>query len=322
MWSDLPLFPEKASTIAGRVDDLYFFLVSVSAFFSILIFAAVFYFAVKYRRRSPDERPKPISGSIGLETLWSVIPFILTMIMFGWGATLYFRNARAPLGTVEVYVVGKQWMWKLQHPEGAREINELHVPVGVPVRLIMTSEDVIHSFFVPAFRIKQDVLPGRYTTMWFQPTRAGKYHLFCAEYCGNQHSGMIGWVEVMSPADYQNWLAANSPGESMAAAGRALYQRLDCGSCHTPDGQGRGPSLQNLLGRRFTLESGQAAVADEDYLRESILTPQSKVVAGYSPIMPTYQGQVNEEQVTQLLAYIKSLRESEPVKPSERKTTQ
>jgi cytochrome c oxidase subunit II len=321
MWSDLPLFPDKASTIAGRVDDLYFFLVSVAAFFSILIFAAVFFFAVKYRRRSPDERPKPISGSLKLETLWSVIPFILTMIMFGWGATLYFRNARAPLGTVEVYVVGKQWMWKLQHPEGPREINELHVPIGVPVRLIMTSEDVIHSFFVPAFRIKQDVLPGRYTTMWFQPTRPGKYHLFCAEYCGNQHSGMIGWIDVMTAADYQAWLTANAPAESMAAAGQALYQRLDCGSCHTPDGQGRGPVLQNLIGQRLTLESGQSVVADEDYVRESILNPRAKVVAGYGPIMPTYQGQVTEEQVTELLAYIKSLRQTEPLK-SERKTVQ
>ncbi len=322
MWSDLPLFPDKASTIAGKVDDLYFFLLAVSAFFSILIFAAVFYFAVRYRRRSPDERPKPITGSLRLETLWSVIPFILTMIMFGWGATLYFRNARAPAGSVEVYVVGKQWMWKLQHPEGPREINELHVPIGVPVRLIMTSEDVIHSFFIPAFRIKQDVLPGRYTTMWFQPTRPGKYHLFCAEYCGNQHSGMIGWVEVMTAADYQNWLAANAPGESMAAAGLALYQRLDCGSCHTPDGQGRGPSLQNLMGSRITLETGQTVVADEDYVRESILKPKAKLVAGYGAIMPTYQGQVTEEQVTQLLAYVKSLRGTEPVKQSERKTAQ
>jgi cytochrome c oxidase subunit 2 len=311
MWSDLPLFPERASTVAGSVDDLYFFLVTVSGFFSVLIFAAVFYFAIKYRRRSPDERPKPITGSLALETIWSVIPFILTMVMFGWGASLYFRNSRAPAGTLEIYVVGKQWMWKLQHPEGAQEINNLHIPVGVPVRLIMTSEDVIHSFYVPAFRVKQDVLPGRYTTMWFQPTRPGKYHLFCTEYCGNQHSGMVGWVEVMTPADYQEWLSSSASGQSMAALGQALYERLDCGACHSADATGRGPGLNDLLGRKVVLEDGRTIVADEEYVRESILNPRARMVAGYKPIMPTFQGQVTEDQLVQLLAYIKTLRSPE-----------
>ncbi|PYV07610.1 MAG: cytochrome c oxidase subunit II, partial [Acidobacteria bacterium] len=185
MPAEFSLFPERASTIAGRVDALYLFLVAVSLFFTVLIFLLVFYFALRYRRRRPDELPKPIEGSLRLEVLWSVVPFILTMVMFVWGATLYFRNSLPPEGAFEIYVVGKQWMWKLQHPEGQREINQLHVPVNVPVRLIMTSEDVIHSFFVPAFRIKQDVVPGRYTTQWFQATQPGTYHLFCAEYCGN-----------------------------------------------------------------------------------------------------------------------------------------
>jgi cytochrome c oxidase subunit 2 len=311
MWSNLPLFPEAASSVAGRVDDLYFFLVILSGFFSVLIFAFVFFFAIRYRRRREDERPRPIIGSLQLEIVWSVIPFILTMVMFGWGASLYFRNSRTPPGTLEIYVVGKQWMWKLQHPEGPKEINYLHIPVGVPVRLVMTSEDVIHSFFVPAFRVKQDVLPGRYTTMWFQPTRPGKYHLFCTEYCGTQHSGMIGWVEVMSAADYQEWLGASASSESMASVGRTLYQRLDCGTCHTADGTGRGPALNDLLGRRIVLEGGRTIVADEDYVRESVLNPRAKMVAGYPPLMPTYEGQVTEEQLLQLLAYIKTLRTPE-----------
>jgi cytochrome c oxidase subunit II len=206
MWSDLPLFPERASSVAGHVDALYFFLIGVSAFFSILIFALVFYFAVRYRRRSESERPAEIAGSMALELLWTFVPLVLTMVMFVWGASIYFRNARPPAGTMEIYVVGKQWMWKLQHPEGNREINELHVPVNVPIKLVMTSEDVIHSFFIPAFRIKQDVLPGRYTMTWFEATKTGKYHLFCAEYCGNHHSGMIGSVVVMEKQDYENWL--------------------------------------------------------------------------------------------------------------------
>jgi cytochrome c oxidase subunit 2 len=235
------------------------------------------------------------------------------MVMFGWGAVLYVRNAQAPAGTFEIYVVGKQWMWKLQHPEGNREINELHVPIGVPIRLIMTSEDVIHSFYVPAFRIKQDVLPGRYTTMWFQPTRPGKYHLFCAEYCGNQHAGMGGWVYVMEPAEYEKWLTGGSSGESMAASGQALFERLGCNTCHRPEGSGRGPSLVGLLGRQVPLMDGRTVVADEGYVRESILNPRAKILLGFQPLMPTFQGQVSEEQLLQLLAYIKSLKQTERV---------
>lgn len=311
MWSDLPLFPEKASTVAGGVDSLYFFLVLVAGFFSVLIFSLVFFFALRYRRRTEAERPKPIWGSTALELMWTVIPLILTMVMFGWGAALYFRNARSPAGTFEIYVVGKQWMWKLQHPEGPREINELHVPAGIPIRLIMTSEDVIHSFFIPAFRIKQDVLPNRYTTMWFHATRPGKYHLFCAEYCGNQHSGMGGWIYVLEPAEYQRWLSGGASAGSMVEAGEQLFERLGCKTCHQADASGRGPSLDGITGKTEKLDNGQTAVVDESYLRESILNPRAKIVFGYKPLMPTFQGQVSEEQILQLIAYMKSLKRTE-----------
>jgi cytochrome c oxidase subunit II len=311
MWSNLPLFPENASTIAGKVDLLFLFLVTVAGFFSILIFALVMFFAIRYRRRAANPTATQIHGSTALEMVWTLIPLALTMVMFGWGAVLYLRNARAPAGTLEVYVVAKQWMWKLQHPEGNREINELHVPTGAPIRLIMTSEDVIHSFYVPAFRVKQDVLPGRYTTMWFQPTRAGKYHLFCAEYCGNQHSAMGGWVYVMEPPEYQRWLTGGASGESMASGGQALFDRLGCNGCHKSEGGGRGPSLEGQLGKKIQMADGRVVVADESYVRESILNPRAKIVAGYQPVMPTFQGQVSEEQILQLLAYIKSMKKTE-----------
>jgi cytochrome c oxidase subunit 2 len=313
MWSNLPLFPENASTIAGRVDLLFLFLVTVAGFFSVLIFALVMFFAIRYRRRAANPTATQIHGSTALEMVWTLIPLVITMVMFGWGAVLYLRNARAPAGTLEVYVVAKQWMWKLQHPEGNREINELHIPTGAPIRLIMTSEDVIHSFYVPAFRVKQDVLPGRYTTMWFQPTRPGKYHLFCAEFCGNQHSAMGGWVYVMEPPEYERWLTGGASGESMAAGGQALFERLGCSSCHKSEGGGRGPSLEGLPGKKIQLADGRTVVADETYIRESILNPRAKIVAGYQPVMPTFQGQVSEEQVLQLLAYIKSMKKTERV---------
>jgi len=307
MFDKLPLFPEQASTVAGSVDALYFFLVGLSVFFALLIFALVFYFAIKYRRRAGNEVPAVIHGSNRLEIAWTVIPFILTMIIFGWGAGLYVRNARVPEGAMDIYVVGKQWMWKLQHPEGPREINELHIPVGVPVRLIMTSEDVIHSFYVPAFRIKQDVLPGRYTSQWFQATKAGEYHLFCAEYCGTEHSGMVGKVFVMEPGEYEEWLNSRVPSESMADAGRRLIDELACSSCHREDTTERGPSLAGLFGKPVVLEEGRAVTVDESYLRESILRPRAKTVMGYQKIMPTFEGQLNEEQLLQLIAYIKSI---------------
>jgi len=288
------------------VDHLLYYLLAVSAFFSIGIFATIFYFAIRYRRRSESELPAPIHGALSLEILWSVIPFGLAMIMFVWGASVYFTISRPPDDAQQIYVVAKQWMWKLQHMEGQREINELHIPVGQAVKLTMTSEDVIHSFFVPAFRTKADVLPGRYTTTWFKPTTPGKYHLFCAEYCGTKHSGMIGWIYVMEPQDYQAWLSGGASG-SLASSGEKLFQDLACANCHHLNDQGRCPNLRGVFGSQVQLSDGSQVKADEEYLRESILNPSAKIVAGFQPIMPTFQGQVTEEGVLQLVEYIKSL---------------
>ena len=308
MQSWIPLVPESASTFSWKVDALYFYLSGVTLFFTLLISATLIFFVIRYRRRTPYEIPRPIAGSHRLETLWTVIPFLIAMTMFGWGARLYFEQYKPPANAVEIYVVGKQWMWKLQHATGQREINELHVPVGRKIKLIMTSEDVIHDFFVPAFRTKADVVPGRYTTLWFEATKPGKYHLLCAEYCGMNHSGMTGSVYVMEPRDFDNWLSGNAGNASPAAAGQQLFQTLGCASCHGANGEGgRGPTLAGLIGRQTPLESGQSVKPDEAYIRESILNPGAKIVAGFQPIMPTFQGQISEDQLVQLVAFIKSL---------------
>jgi len=308
MFQGMRFLPEQASTVASKVDALFFFLVGVTVFFSTLIFACVIVFALRYRRRSEAERPAAIHGSTLLEIIWSVIPLAIALTIFAWGATLYIHLTRPPQSSIEIFVVARQWMWKFQHPGGQRELNELHIPVGRPVKVTMTSEDVIHSFFVPAFRVKMDVLPGKYTTAWFEAVKPGQYHLFCAEYCGTSHSQMGGWVHVMEPAEYERWLAGDKPGESMAAAGERLYQRLGCQACHLKEGSGRAPSLVGIYGKPVQLATGQKVIADDGYVRESILNPQAKLVTGYPPIMPTFKGLVNEEQLTQLLAYIKSLR--------------
>lgn len=307
MFSGFPLFPEQASTIAADVDNLYFFLLAITAFFSTLISGLVIFFAIRFRRRSEVELPEPITGSTKLETLWTVIPAIIVMIIFGWGAKVFLSLNRAPADSMPIYVVGKQWMWKLQHLEGQREINELHIPVDRAVKMIMSSEDVIHSFYVPAFRVKADVLPGRYTSIWFEATQPGEYHLFCAEYCGTKHSGMIGKVVAMEPVAYEAWLSGGPREQSMTARGQALFQNFSCHTCHKADGSGRGPALEGIFGKSVTLQTGQTIVVDENYLRESILSPSSKVVAGYQPVMPAFQGLVNEDGLVQLLAYIKSL---------------
>jgi cytochrome c oxidase subunit 2 len=248
-----------------------------------------------------------VHSGFALEILWSVIPFGITMVMFTWGASVFFKMHRPPDNALQVYVVGKQWMWKMQHMEGQREINELHVPVGRPVKLTMTSEDVIHSFFVPDFRVKQDVLPGRYTTLWFEATKVGKFHLFCAEYCGTDHSGMGGWIHVMEPQDFQAWLSGGAAEGSLADRGQRLFQDLGCATCHQTQTSGRGPSLVGLFGQNVQLAGGGTVRADEAYIRESILQPAAKVVAGFEPVMPTFQGVVTEEGVLQLIEYIKSL---------------
>ena len=312
MGPTLPLFPDQASTMAGRVDALYFYLLAVSGFFALLIALLVVVFAIKYRRRSETELPRGVEGSLKLEVAWSVIPLVIALSFFFWGAKLFFAMNRPPKDALEIYVVGKQWMWKLQHADGQREINELHVPVSRPVRLTMTSEDVIHDFFVPAFRMKKDVLPGRYTTAWFEASRPGRYHLFCAQYCGTKHSGMIGWINVMEPADYQAWLSGGAASESLASAGAKLFQRHACNTCHRADSLARGPNLEGLFGKTVQLSDRRTVVADESYIRESILTPNAKIVMGFQPIMPTFQGLVSEEELLQLVAYVKSLSKPAP----------
>ena len=302
----LPFFPDEASTMAGRVDALYFYLVTVAAFFSTLIFVTVTILAVKYRR-SKHPVAVQVEGSMPLELTWSLIPLGLSMVMFVWGASVYFSMNRPPRGALEIYAVPKQWMWKFEHADGHREINQLHVPVGRDVKLTMISQDVIHSFYVPAFRVKQDVLPGRYTTVWFQATKTGTYHLFCAEYCGTNHSGMIGQVVVMEPAQFQLWLAGGAGEGSLAANGQKLFRDLACDTCHRGDTGARGPDLAGLFGKAVTLQGGNKIVADDSYIRDSIVNPANRVVFGYQPIMPTFQGQISEEGLLQLLAYIKSL---------------
>lgn len=309
----IPFFPEQASTYSWEVDALYLFLVGLTMVFSIGIALAIVIFAVKYRRRSPQDLPRPVEGAIKLEIVWTVIPFIIAMGIFAWGASLYFKQYRIPADTMDIYVVGKQWMWKFQHVEGQREINELHVPVGRRVKLTMTTEDVIHSLFVPAFRMKMDVVPGRYTTTWFEATKPGRYHMFCAEYCGTNHSAMIGWVEVMEPQDYQAWLGGGAEGGSLAASGEKVFQQLACATCHHGDSTGRGPTIRGLFGKEIQLDNGEKITADASYIRESILNPQAKIAAGYPrpSIMPTFQGQISEEQLLQLIEYIKSISASE-----------
>lgn len=309
MHSWIAFAPENASSIAAEVDALYLFLVLLTLIFSVLIAVAIMYFTVKYRRREENEVPEQIEGSLKLEIVWSVIPFLISMVIFGWGAKIYFDQTTSPKNAMDMYVVGKQWMWKFQHPEGQREINELHVPVNKKIRLIMATEDVIHSFFVPAFRVKQDIVPGpnRYSTLWFEPTKVGRYHIFCAEYCGTNHSSMIGSVEVMEPQDYENWLSGGAAEGSMSQKGEKLFSDLGCVTCHRSDAQGRAPMLDGLYGKQQQLIGGAKITVDESYVRESILDPTAKVVDGFQPIMPSFKGQVSEEQLLQLVAYVKSL---------------
>jgi cytochrome c oxidase subunit II len=301
----LPLWPDQASTMAHQVDALYIYLLLVSGVMTALIFLGVMLLAIKYRR-SKGCVAQPIEGSTLLEITWSVIPLFVMMTFFVWGAVIYFQERTPPADATEIYVVAKQWMWKIEHMEGQREINELHVPTGQNIKLIMTSQDVIHSFYVPAFRIKQDVLPGRYTTLWFKATKPGRYHLFCAEYCGTQHSGMGGDIVVMEPQDYAQWMAGG-PSAPLQDTGKQLFSSLGCATCHRFDVQGRGPNLQGIYNKPVLLEDGRTVTADENYVRESILNPTAKIVNGFKPVMPTFQGIVSDEQLNALVAYVKSL---------------
>jgi cytochrome c oxidase subunit II len=308
---DLQLFPVQASTVAPQVDLIFLGLVGLSSFFSLIVILFIIYFGIRYRRGSLVDRSNPPTTSMKIELSWIFGLLFLGMGAFGSAAIVYFNQSRPPDDALEIYVVGRMWMWQFQHPDGPREIDELHVPLGQPVRLIMTSQDVIHSLYIPAFRTKYDVIPGRYTNLWFEATRTGVYHLFCAEYCGTDHSGMRGQVVVMEPREYQRWLTENQTGASLPEHGSALFTQLGCEGCHEPDAGQRGPELAGRFGQSVNLASGGTVTFDENYIMESILRPGAKLAAGYEPIMPTYQGQVTETEIAQIVSYIKSL--SEPV---------
>jgi len=303
----IPIQPPAASSVAEGVDKLYFVLSGITIFFTVLIFSIILVFMIKYRRRSDDEKTVETHTPLVVELTWTIIPSLICAVLFVWSAALYVRNGRPPQSSTEIFVIGKQWMWHLQHVEGPREINELHVPVGVPIKLTMTSQDVIHDFYIPAFRVKKDVLPGRFSSLWFQATETGTYHLFCAQYCGTSHANMIGWVYVMTPTDYAAWLAGGEKTESLAQQGERLFSQFGCNNCHTAEGNGRAPSLVGIYGKPQKLQSGETRVVDESLIQAAILAPATVHLPNYQAIMPTYQGQVDAEQMTQLVAYVKSL---------------
>ena len=305
---DFTLFPEQASAAAPGVDALFLFIVGVSVFFSTVTAVLVIYYSLRYRRKSENHFPTPIHGSPRMEVVWLGFLMALFLVMFFWSAFQYLWMMHTPDDAMEVYVVGKQWMWHLQHPEGGqREINELHVPVGRPVKLIMASEDVIHSFFIPAFRVKQDVVPGWFTYIWFQPTKVGDYHLFCAQYCGTQHSRMGGWVHVMEPDEYRKWLDGQAD-LSMALRGRQLFLKYQCVACHSGNSQARAPLLEDLYLKNVTLSDGRVVEANEEYIRRSIREPKADIVSPYRPIMPTFgPDQMDDLELEQLVEFIKNL---------------
>jgi cytochrome c oxidase subunit 2 len=311
MWN-FPLFPEQASSTASRVDAVFIYELAVVLFFTAFICLLIVSFAVRYRRGTRVNRVHPPTHGVVVESLWIGIPLVISLSMFVIGTFVFYDQYEAPGDASRIDVVGKQWMWYLQHPEGKREINELHLPVGRPVQLKMISQDVIHSFFVPAFRTKQDVLPGRETTTWFHPTKVGKYHLFCAEYCGTNHSQMVGWVYVMEQADYDRWLAGEYSGPTMAKQGEELFVRHHCAGCHGSSPIVRAPRLEGVYGRPVPVTEGESkevhfVTADDRYIRDSILLPKQQVVAGYEPVMPSFKDQIPEEDLFKIIAYIKSI---------------
>jgi cytochrome c oxidase subunit II len=308
MITNFRLWPVSASSVSGQFDLLFVVLLVLCTAVSVGVAVFLVYSAIRYHRKNENELGSQTRYNIPIEAVWTIIPFILFMGFYVWGAELYFHIQRPPDNAINIYVVGKQWMWKIQHPEGQREINELHIPVGRPVKLTMTSEDAIHSFFVPAFRTKQDVLPGRYTMTWFEATKPGKYHLFCSQYCGTDHSGMIGWIYAMSSVDYQTWLTQGAPEGSLASDGEKYFHQFGCANCHHFGRQGRGPDLRNLYMRPVLLITGQTIIADETYLRSKLRDPDAQVPWGFSSgVMPNFTGVVSEEQILALISYIKAL---------------
>ncbi len=304
--TNFALYPPEASKIAPQMDALYFFMVLVSLIGLTIVVLLVLGFSVLYRKERHPHAVQ-IEGSTLLEATWTIIPLGLFLIMFVWGALIYFRVYTPPANAMNIYVVGKQWMWKAEHPGGQHEINSLHIPTGQPVQLTLISQDVFHSFSIPAFRVKREAIPGRYTTVWFEPTTPGTYHLFCTQYCGTDHSKMVGDIVVLSPDDFKKWLASSTSGNSLAMEGERLFASLSCTSCHNANPAARGPNLANIYGSKVTLSTGETVTADDAFLRESILYPSAQISQGYLPIMPTFQGQISEEGVIALVEYIKHL---------------
>ncbi len=304
--SNFPLWPPEASTIAPQMDALIFFMILVSLIGLTIVILFIVGFSVLYRKQRHPVAVQ-IEGSTLLEATWTIIPLGLFLVMFVWGSLIYFRVYTPPANAMNIYVVGKQWMWKAEHPGGQHEINALHIPVGRPIQLTLISQDVFHSFSIPAFRVKREAIPGRYTSVWFQATKPGTYHLFCTQYCGTNHSAMIGQIVAMTPDDYKKWLDESNSGNSLAQNGERLFASLSCNACHSGRADARGPSLANVFGSSLTLTTGERVNVDEAYLRQAILSPSEHVTQGYVPIMPTYQGQISEDGVFALIEYIKSL---------------
>jgi cytochrome c oxidase subunit 2 len=300
------LFPREASTIAPYADALYFFLLLITVIGLILVATLVFGFSIRYRKEKSPVATQ-VEGSTLLEATWTIIPLALFMVAWIWGALLYFRIYNPPTNAMNIYVVGKQWMWKAEHPGGQHEINALHVPTGRPVQLTMISQDVFHSFSIPDFRVKREVIPGRYSTVWFEATTPGTYHIFCTQYCGTKHSAMIGQVTVLTPEDYQKWTQESTSGMSLAQNGERLFASMGCNACHSGSATARGPNLAGVYGSKLQLANGSQVVVNEAYLRDAILNPSQHVTAGYAPIMPTYQGQVSEDGLIDLVEYVKGL---------------
>lgn len=301
------LFPRSASNLAPRVDHIFFALRALCGVVALLVLAVQLFFCVRYRRGSKADRTPPTRGPLPFEITWTVIPIFIFLGLFFWAAKVFFAMSRPPADATEIHVVGKQWMWKIQHPDGRREINELHIPVGQPVKLVMSSEDVIHDFFVPEFRTKQDVVPGRYTTEWFTPTKPGQYHLFCSQYCGTDHSRMVGWIYVMEPAEHARWLQQEAAPESLVAAGERAFHTRGCSGFHAQNSAIRAPLLEGIYGKPVPLNDSTLVMADDQYLRDSILLPNKQIAAGYEPIMPTFQGRISEEELNAIIAYLKAI---------------
>src|SRR5580700_8440738 len=304
--TNFALFPPEASRIAPQMDALYFFMVLVSLVGLTLVILLVVSFSILYNKERHPVATQ-IEGSTLLEATWTIIPLGLFLVMFVWGSVLYFRVYTPPPNAMNIYVVGKQWMWKAEHPGGQHEINALHVPTGQPIQLTMISQDVFHSFSIPEFRIKREVIPGRYSTVWFEATTPGTYHLFCTQYCGTNHSQMIGEITVLSPPDYKKWTEESTSGMSLAQNGERLFASMGCNACHSGNAAARGPSLAGVYGSKLTLTDGSQVLVNDAYLRDAILNPSQHVTAGYAPIMPTYQGQISEDGLIDLVEYIKQL---------------